>query len=198
MSFKIAVLASTRGTVLAAILRELEAGRLPGVELAGVFSNKECGAIEKARDAQVPAFVYEAKGKSREDFDQEMLHDLKRLNVDLVVLVGYMRILSAPFVEAFRNRIINVHPSLLPAFAGGMDGSVHEAVLAAGVSKTGCTVHMVDETVDGGRILLQKECEVSRVDTVESLKDKVQALESEAVPEVIRAFAEGRIQESIE
>lgn len=189
MSFKIAVLASTRGTVLQAILDELSAGKLPGVELAGVLSNKECGAIERARSGGVPALVFSTKGKTREEFDAELLEKLEEWNVDLVVLVGYMRLLSAPFVERYRDRIINVHPSLLPAFAGGMDANVHQEVLDAGVEKTGCTIHLVDESVDGGRILLQKEVAIGADETVDSLKAKVQALECEAMPEVIRDFA---------
>lgn len=193
MTYKIAVLASTRGTVLQSIMDEMEAGLMPGIELAGVFSNRrKCGAIERAAKAGYPTFTYGAKGKTREAFDQEMLSDLKRLNVDLIVLVGYMRILSAGFVEAYKDHIINVHPSLLPAFAGGMDSDVHSEVIAAGVKETGATIHLVDETVDGGRILLQESCEVASEDTAETLKNKVQNLEKKMMPEVIRGFANGK------
>jgi len=193
MTYRIAVLASTRGTVLQSIMDEMEAGLMPGIELVGVFSNRrKCGAMERAANAGYATFAYGAKNKTREDFDQEILADLKRLNVDLVVLVGYMRILSKEFVDAYPGHIINVHPSLLPAFAGGMDSDVHSEVIAAGVKETGASIHLVDETVDGGKILIQESCEVSPEDTPETLKNKVQALEKKMMPEVIRGFANGK------
>jgi len=199
MTYKIAVFSSTRGTVLQAIMDELKAGEMPGIELAGAFSNrKSCGAIVRAEEAGFPTFTFSTKDKSREDYDAEVLEKLAELDVDLIVLVGYMRILSSGFVQAYEDRIINVHPSLLPDFAGGMDANVHQDVLDAGVKKTGMTIHLVDESVDGGKILLQKECEVEDGETVGSLKAKVQALECQWMPEVIRQFADGRIQKSIE
>lgn len=198
MTYKIAVLASTRGTVLQAIMAEMEAGTMPGIELVGVLSNKDCGAIDKAAEAGIPNFIFDSRGKTREEFDEEVLMKLDELKVDLVVMLGYMRIVSKKFIEAYRGRIINVHPSLLPAFSGGMSDSVHQAVLDAGVEKTGCTIHRVDESVDGGEILLQKECEVSHGETVKSLKEKVQILEKKWIPEMIRQFADGQLQEAIE
>lgn len=195
-TFKIAILASTNGTDLQAIIDELEAGKMQGIELAGVLSNKsKCYAIERAKKQGYKTFTFQSKNpdgtkKSREAFDQEMLKVLKELEVDLVVLVGYMRILSEAFVDAFESRIINVHPSLLPAFAGGMDTNVHEEVIKSGVKETGCTFHLVTKELDAGPILLQKTCTVDPNETPESLKQKVQALEKEWYPEVIRQLAQ--------
>ncbi|MFT7184109.1 MAG: formyltetrahydrofolate-dependent phosphoribosylglycinamide formyltransferase [Oceanicoccus sp.] len=198
MIYKIAVLASTRGTVLQAIMGELEAGEMPGIELVGVLSDKNCGAIDRAAEQGLPNFTFDAKGKTREEFDSELLLKLEELEADLIVMVGYMRIVSKLFIDKYRGRILNVHPSLLPAFPGGVDGDVHEAVLAAGVEKTGCTIHLVDENLDAGEILMQMECSVDSDETTESLKAKVQDLECKAMPEIIRQFADGRLKEGIE
>lgn len=190
MAYKIAVLASTNGTDLQAIIDEMKAGEMPGIELVGVLSNKaDCYAIERARAQGYATFTFDATGKTREQFDEEMIAKLKELQVDLIVCVGYMRIFSAGFVKTFAGKIINVHPSLLPAFAGGMNKSVHEEVLKAGVKETGCTIHFVDESVDGGKIILQKSCPVLPTDTADTLRERVQALEKKWYPEVIRQFA---------
>jgi formyltetrahydrofolate-dependent phosphoribosylglycinamide formyltransferase len=120
---------------------------------------------------------------------------MEEKKVDLVCLIGYMRILTPVFVRKFPRRIINVHPALMPKFGGaGYYGSnVHEAVLKAGETETGCTFHFVDEGVDSGEIILQKKVEVIPSDTAETLKAKVQGLEKSWYPEVIRWFAEGKI-----
>lgn len=184
MAYKIAVLASTNGTDLQAIIDEMKAGLMPGIELTTVMSNKECYAIERAKEQGYATFVYPQKNR-----DELMLAKLQELGVDLVVLIGYMRILSSAFVSAFEGRILNVHPSLLPAFAGGMDTNVHEEVLAAGVKETGCTIHIVTNELDAGPIVFQEACSVDPGDTADTLKAKVQAIEKRAYPEVIRQFA---------
>ncbi len=192
--YKIAVLASTNGTDFQAIIDEIKAGTLKNVEIVGLFTNRsKCGAVAKAEKAGIPIFAFKSKGKSREIFDTEMIEKLQELKVDLIVLVGYMRILSDKFVQAFPNRIINVHPSLLPKFAGGMDTNVHEEVLAAGEKETGCTIHIVNEEVDGGKILCQKSCPVFPDDTPETLKKRVQNLEKKWYPRIIQDFANGKI-----
>ena len=191
--YKIAVLASTNGTDFQAIIDEVEAGTLK-VEIAGLLTNRsKCGAVSKAEKAGIPVFAFKSKGKPREIFDTEMIEKLQELKVDLVVLVGFMRILSDKFVQSFPNKIINVHPSLLPKFAGGMDTNVHEEVLAAGETETGCTIHIVNEEIDGGKILLQKSCKVVENETVDSLKEKVQNLEKKWYPQVIQDFADGKV-----
>jgi phosphoribosylglycinamide formyltransferase-1 len=159
-----------------------------------VISNKG-GAIilDRARAHGLTAKFVDAKAVTRAQYDEMLTHELRVYQVELVVLIGYMRILSPEFVKAWRHRIINVHPSLLPAFAGGMDGDVHAAVLAAGVKETGCTVHYVTDEVDAGPILIQKKCAVLASDTPESLKMKVQQLEGEALIEAIKQMKETKV-----
>jgi phosphoribosylglycinamide formyltransferase-1 len=191
--FKIGVLASTKGTDLQAIIDEMKAGKMPGIELAVVAGDKENAyALERAKAQGYKTSFIDPKGKSREQYDEEVAKVLKENGVQLVVLVGYMRILSTAFVRQFPRRIINVHPALMPKFSGpGFFGAnVHEAVLKAGEKETGCTIHFVDEGVDTGEIILQKTVPVEHGDTPESLKEKVQALEKKWYPEVIRMFAE--------
>lgn len=192
--FRIAVLASTRGTDLQAIIDEIKAGKL-NVELNVVVSNKkDCYALERAREQGFDALFIDPKGKTREEFDHEMMIELKKREIDLVCLVGYMRILSSEFVKAFEGKIINVHPALLPKFGGKdfIDKSVHEAVIASGDKETGMTIHYVTEQVDSGPIIVQKKCSVAPDETPDSLKEKVQALEKEWYPKVIKEIAEGK------
>lgn len=194
--YRIAILASTRGTDLQAIIDELKAGKMPGITLACVISNKkDCYALERARTEGYETFFIDPEGKSREQFDEEMSKILMEKKVDLIVLVGYMRILSSPFVRKFKNKIINVHPALLPKYGGKnfMDTNVHEAVIRNHEKETGMTIHFVDEGVDTGKIILQKTVPISKDDTPKTLKEKVQALEKKWYPEVIRLFAEGKI-----
>ena len=192
--YKIAVLASTNGTDFQAIIDEIKAGTLKNVEIVGLFTNRaQCGAVAKAEKAGIPVFTFSSKGKSREIFDTEMIEKLQELKVDLIVLIGYMRILSDKFVQTFPRKIINVHPSLLPKFAGGMDTNVHEEVLKSREKTTGCTIHFVDEKLDGGEIICQKSCPVFPDDTPESLKKRVQDLEKKWYPRVIQDLADGKI-----
>lgn len=190
--FRIAVLASTRGTDLQAIIDEMKAGKMPGIELAVVISNKiDAYALERAEEQGYKTVFINPEGKSREEFDMEMLEILEKEKVDLIVLVGYMKILSVPFVKAFPKRIINVHPALIPKFCGKnfFGANVHEAVLAAGEKETGMTIHYVEEGVDTGEIILQKTCPVLPEDTPDTLKERVQSLEKQWYPEVIRQLA---------
>jgi phosphoribosylglycinamide formyltransferase 1 len=190
--FKIAVLASTNGTDLQAIIDEMKAGKMPGIELTCVVSNKEnCYALERSREQGYEAIFVNPKDLTREEFDAKVAEILEKYEVDLVVLVGYMRILSTQFVQKFPHKIINVHPALIPKFCGKdfFGKGVHEAVLAAGETETGMTIHYVDEGCDTGEIILQKTCEVEPSDTADTLKQKVQALEKEWYPEVIRQLA---------
>lgn len=199
-NFKIAVLASTKGTDLQAIIDEIKAGKMPGIELAVVISNKkDCYALQRAREQGYKTIFVNSKGKTREEFDTEMAKIIEENDIDLVVLVGYMRILSNSFVRKFKNRIINVHPALIPKFCGKdfFGSNVHEAVLAAGEKETGMTIHFVDEGVDTGKIILQKKCPVDQKDTPETLKEKVQALEKKYYPEVIRNLAKAHINHQI-
>ena len=183
---RLGVLGSTNGTDLQAILDAVSARELDAV-VAVVISNRTGAYIlERAEINNVPAFFISRKGKKREEFDGEITAVLKEHGVDLVLLIGFMRILSPEFCRVWQDRILNVHPSLLPKYAGGMDINVHEEVLKNKDTETGCTIHFVNEVVDAGPILIQKKCNVDPDDTVDSLKTKVQTLEGEAFIEAIK------------
>ena len=182
---KLAVLGSTNGTDLRAIMVAISKGALDA-EVSVVISNRKSACIlERARNYNVPAIFISHKEKAREEFDAEMTTVLHKHGVDLVLLIGFMRILSSEFCRVWKNKLLNVHPSLLPKYAGGMDTNVHEEVLKNGDAETGCTIHFVTEEVDGGPILIQKKCLVYDNDNVDTLKGKVQALEGRAFVEAI-------------
>lgn len=193
--FKIAVLASTNGTDLQAIIDEMNRNERPGIELSVVISNKEdSGALIRARHQGFDAVFINPKDKTREEFDKEMAVILKEKNVDLICLIGYMRILSPWFVKEFEGKIINVHPALnMQKYAGpgAMNLNVHKAVIENGEKESGCTIHYVTEGVDEGPIIAQADVVVEEGETPETLKKKVQAQEKLLYPEVIRRIARG-------
>lgn len=194
---RVGVLASTRGTDLQAIIERGRDGTLPCEVVMVVSDRKDAYALERGRAYGIESVFVEPAGsrepaKGREEFDKKIAAVLDEKKVELVVLIGYMKLLSPWFVNKYKDRIINVHPSLLPKYPG-MDRSVHKAVLDAGEKVTGCTVHFVDEGCDTGKIILQKEVPVLQGDTVETLKSRVQAAEQEILPEAIRMFAEGKL-----
>jgi phosphoribosylglycinamide formyltransferase-1 len=185
MSLKVGVLGSTRGTALQGVLDAL-AARTLDVELVLVVSDKSNAAIlERAAAVGVQTKFLDSTGLKRAEYDALVSAALQQAGAELVLMIGYMRIVSSGFVDTWRGRLLNVHPSLLPAFGGKMDKSVHEAVLASGVAETGCTIHQVTEDVDAGPVVLQKRCAVLPDDTVDSLKARVQALEQAAFVEVL-------------
>ena len=141
--------------------------------------------LERAKNHNLSAKYITHKNKTRSEFDQEVTNQLEENDVELILLIGFMRILSNEFCQNWQDKILNVHPSLLPKYAGGMDTNVHEQVLINGDKKTGCTIHFVTEEIDGGPILVQKSCQVDPNDNVETLKQKVQALEGKAFIEAI-------------
>ena len=183
---KLGVIGSTRGTDLQAIFDAIKAGDLKAQVSVVISNRKSAYILERANGYNVPAVFVSQKGKSREEFDAEMTAILKDHNVDLVLLIGFMRILSTEFCREWRDRLLNVHPSLLPKYAGGMDTNVHKDVLKNNETETGCTIHFVTDEVDGGPILIQKKCNVESDETVETLKIKVQKLEGEAFIEAIQ------------
>lgn len=192
-TLNLAVLASTRGTDLQALIDESKTGKLENVNLAVVISNNEkAGALEKARKNGIDAVYIPQKGKTREEFDREAMKVLEKYNINLIFLIGYMRWLSKPFINKYQNRIMNVHPSLLPSFVG-MDYSVHRDVLDYGCKVSGCTIFFVDESEDAGPIVLQKAVKVEENDDVESLRERVQAEEKRLVPEAVRLFRDGKL-----
>jgi phosphoribosylglycinamide formyltransferase-1 len=188
MSLKVGVLGSTRGTTLQGILDAVVAGTLD-VEIVLVASDKQAAPIlDRAAKHGVRALFLDPAGLKREAYDEQVSDALRDSGAELVLLIGYMRIVSAKFVNTWQGRLLNVHPSLLPAFGGLMNQRVHEAVLAAGIGETGCTIHQVTEELDGGPIVLQKRCPVLPGDSAETLKDRVQALEQAAFVEVLQGW----------
>ena len=173
---RIAVLVSGGGTNLEALLNAQEAGALPHGEIVLVLSsNPEAYALERAKRRGVPAIPLSRKQLGQEPFEAALMEALTQYRVDLVVLAGFLSILSSDFVRRWPDRIVNVHPSLIPAFCGkGYYGlKVHEAALRRGVRVTGATVHLVNEIPDGGRILLQKAVDILPGDTPETLQRRV-------------------------
>ena len=191
-TLNLAILGSTRGTDLQAIIDQIENPNIDkklNAKINIVMSNKpDAYILERAKNHNLPSVCVSSKGKKRLEFDQELILELQKYPIDIVVLIGFMRILTPSFVDAFDGKIINVHPSLLPKFAGGIDSDVHAEVIQSGEKITGCTVHMVSNEVDCGQILLQKQCSVLIADTPKTLKTKVQELEGEALVEVIRSW----------
>ncbi|MGO9318298.1 MAG: phosphoribosylglycinamide formyltransferase [Terracidiphilus sp.] len=188
MSLKVGVLGSTRGTALQGVLDAVATGKLD-VEIVLVISDKQTAPIlERVAKYGVRALFLDPAGLKREAYDQRVSEALREAGAELVLLIGYMRIVSEEFVNTWRGKLLNVHPSLLPAFGGLMNMKVHEAVLAAGVSETGCTIHQVTEEIDGGPIVLQKRCPVLPDDTAEMLQSRVQALEQAAFVEVLQGW----------
>lgn len=189
---RLAVLASGRGSNLQAIIDAVGRGELP-VKLVLVLSdNPRAQALERARTAGIPTVVVRREDyRSRRDFNLEILRWLRRYQVDLVALAGYMRVLSPEVVRAYPNRIMNIHPSLLPAFPGL---EAQRQALEYGVKVTGCTVHFVDEGVDTGPIIIQRAVPVREDDTAESLSGRILEQEHQIYPEAIRLFATGRLR----
>ncbi len=182
---RLAVIGSTNGTDLVPIVGAINSGELLASVEVIISNNKLSGILKKASAYGIENYFVCHKNKKRDVFDLEMSQILESKKIDLILLIGFMRILSPGFVDTWGGKILNVHPSLLPKYAGGMNSDVHESVLAAGDKETGCTVHLVTKEVDGGPILIQKSCPVLDGDTVETLKERVQKLEGEAFIEVI-------------
>lgn len=187
---RIAVLLSGRGSNFEALAESVAAGRIPNAEIVLVISNREnAPGIEKARGRNIPTKVIPSKGMEREAYDRVLVAALEEVRVDLVCLAGFMRLLSPYFVERLRGRILNIHPSLLPAFPGL---EAQRQALEYGVQFSGCTVHFVDETLDAGPIILQAAVPVRADDTPESLSARILAEEHRIYSEAARIVLEGR------
>lgn len=191
---KIGILASTKGTDMQAVIDAIKSRKLNAVISVVVSNKKDAYALERARSNGIKAVFIDAEGKERESYDKEVAKELDKNNVSLILLIGWMRILSPWFVSKYKNRIINIHPSLLPAFAGGMDKDVHQKVLERGCKVTGCTLHFVDESIDEGPIIMQKAVEIAEGETADSLKEKVQKAEQEIILKALDLFAKGKIE----
>ena len=196
---RIAVLVSGGGTNLQAFIDRIEDGTIRNTEIAMVISNnKNAKALERAEKHNIPSCCISPKDfESREVFNKTLLRTLTDLNPDLIVLAGFMVVIPPEMIRAFKNRIINIHPSLIPSFCGtGYYGlRVHEAALARGVKISGATVHFVDEGTDTGPIILQKAVEVKPTDTPEVLQRRImEEAEWQIMPKAIDLIAAGKVK----
>ena len=182
-TFRLGILISGRGSNMVALIDAAQAGMIPNAEVSVVISDKPNAAgLAKAQEKGIETVVVERRGRSREEHDREIMAALRDRNIDLICLAGYMRILSNEFIEAFRGRILNIHPSLLPAFPGL---EPQKQALDNGVDFSGCTVHFVDETLDGGPIIAQRSVPVLEGDTVEKLSARILEQEHQLYPEAV-------------
>jgi len=189
LTASIGIISSGRGENLRYILQAERTGYLPAQVKIVLADQPNAGALKIAEEFGVPHLYLDPVGSSREEYDQKLIAHLEEAGVDLVVLTGYMRILSPLFVRHYKNRILNVHPALLPSFRG-LDA--FGQALEYGVMWTGTTIHIVDEDVDHGPIVYQRPVPVKRDDTHESLKARIQRAEYRAYPRAIKMFIEGK------
>jgi phosphoribosylglycinamide formyltransferase-1 len=188
----LAILLSGRGSNFEAIANHIAAGKIPGARIAVVISNKpDAGGLATARRFGLTALEMPSKGVPREQHDRAVVAALKEHNVDLVCLAGYMRLLSPWFVQQFPQRILNIHPSLLPAFPGL---EAQQQAFAYGVKVSGCTVHLVDEELDHGAIIVQKTVPVLDSDTEQTLAARILEQEHQAYAEAINIVLEGKYE----
>jgi phosphoribosylglycinamide formyltransferase-1 len=190
----IGVLASGRGTNFEALARAVKRGDTNGEIRVLIANIPDAPVLKRAEAEHIPAKLIPHRDfKQRAEFEQKLVAELRQYDVGLVCLAGFMRILSPVFVSAFENRIMNIHPSLLPAFAGLQGMQVHEAAVAAGVKVAGCTVHFVTGNVDAGPIIVQRAIPVHEGDTAESLSLRVLVEEHQAFADAVRLFCDGRL-----
>jgi phosphoribosylglycinamide formyltransferase-1 len=190
MKKRIGVLLSGRGSNFEALADSIAAGRIPNAEIAIVLSNREgAPGIERARARKIDARAIPSKGLEREAYDKLVMAALEEKKIDLVCLAGYMRLLSPQFVAAFRGRILNIHPSLLPAFPGLES---QRQALEHGAKFAGCTVHFVDENLDAGPIVMQAVVPIEDRDTPETLSERILHEEHRIYTEAVRIVLEGR------
>jgi len=187
----IAVLISGHGTNLQSIIDHIKVGKLK-CNLAVVISNKsDAYGLKRAKKAKIPAYFVDHKDISRQEHEKRIIKILKKYKIDLVVLAGYMRILTPHFIRQYKNKIINIHPALLPSFPGT---NGYGDTWKYGCKVGGCTVHFVDDGVDTGPIILQKINPIKENDTLESFKKRGLKLEHQAFPEAIKLFCEGKLK----
>ena len=192
---RIGALVSGSGTNLQAIIDSIERKELDA-EIAIVISNiKDAYALERAKKHNIPAVVINHKDfPNREAFEKALIEELNKRKVDLICLAGFMRVLTPFFVNHFPNRIMNIHPALLPAFKGLYGHHVHEAVLKSGAKYSGCSVHFVTEDVDGGPIIVQRMVQIKDDDTPDTLAARILVEEHKAFSEAIKLFTQDRLK----
>ena len=189
---KIGVLASGRGTNLQSIIDSIQSDKLDAEICVVISDKKDAGALRRAENHNIPAyFINPAKYCSTEKFEKALIEKLKDSRVELVVMAGFMRLLSPFFIKHYRNSVMNIHPSLLPAFPGL---AAQNQALDYGVKVAGCTVHFADENMDTGPIILQAAVPVREDDTEETLSQRILQEEHRLYPEAIRLYSEGRLE----
>lgn len=185
-------MASGRGSNFQAILKEKQKGNLPDVEITHLIVNKkESQAIKIAEEYNIPYNIIESSGKTRTDFEKIILDIFKEKNIEIIVLAGFMRILTANFINIYKHKIINIHPSLLPAFPGP---HAHREAIKFGAKKSGCTVHFVDEGVDSGPIIMQASVYLEEGETENSLSAKILVKEHQIFPKVLQLLCSSNIE----
>ena len=196
---RVAVMVSGGGTNLQAIIDAVESGRITNTEIAAVISNNKGGyALERAKKAGIRDIVVSPKDyKERSEFNKALVEVVDSLKVDLIVLAGYLVVIPPEMIDKYENRIINIHPSLIPAFCGpGFYGlHVHEHAFKRGVKVAGATVHFVSSVVDGGPIILQQAMDVSSAKSPEDMQEMIlHNIEHKILPEAVRLFCDGRLK----
>lgn len=184
-------MASGRGSNFQALIDAAGSGETPDVELVHLIVNKKGAyAIQRAKKHGIEHTLITSDDKTRREFDQDVLGLLKKQNIEVIVLAGFMRILTPEFIDAYRNRILNIHPSLLPSFPGA---HAHRDAIKYGVKISGCTVHLVDEGIDSGPIIMQTPVTVSEEETEESLANKILEYEHQMLPKALQLLCSGKI-----
>ena len=177
---KLGILGSTNGTDLEAIITAIKTGTINAKINVVVSNKKDAFILKRAKKHDLNAKYLSDRLISRDEYAKVLTNTFSKNNVNLILLIGFMKILSNSFCKVWQNKILNVHPSLLPKYSGGINNNVHKQVLRNGDKETGCTIHYVTADVDSGPILIQKKCKVDIKDTVDSLKARVQDLEGKA------------------
>tara|TARA_B100001250_G_scaffold410724_1_gene437751 strand:- start:40 stop:645 length:606 start_codon:yes stop_codon:yes gene_type:complete len=188
---RVAVLASGRGSNFQSIIDAASRNELPNCKIKLLIVNKkEAYAIERAKKHNISYQIIESTNKNRQQYDLQLLDVLRKKNIDVVVLAGFMRILSETFIKEYKNKIINIHPSLLPLFPGA---HAHRDVIKSGVKESGCTVHFVDEGVDTGPIIMQETVTVDKYDNEKTLAAKILPMEHQIFPEALHLLTSGKL-----
>jgi len=188
---RVGVLVSGSGTDLQSIIDASKSKKISASVVVVISDRADAYALERARRNNIPTIYLEPKGKKKEEYDKKITDIVMKYKVDLIVLAGYMRILTPPFVRKFYGRIINIHPALLPSFPGI---NAQKQAFEHGVKVSGCTVHFVNNGVDTGPIIIQKAVSVIECDTIETLRKRILKEEHKILPKAIQLFAEGRLK----
>ena len=188
---KVGIMASGRGSNFQALIDASQKGLMPNVELEILIVNKkDAYAIKRAEENNIEYKIITSDDRTREEFDQSVLKILKEKEIEIVVLAGFMRLLTPEFIESYRNKILNIHPSLLPLFPGA---HAHRDAITHGAKISGCTAHFVDEGIDTGPIIMQKSVNVDDDETEETLSEKILPHEHEILPNALQLLCSGKI-----